>query len=90
MGTEFSNPNAFNHNQLRPTKNTKSKTQTLRIKKQQTASNQNTWKQSETTKSISSKKQNQAIENNQTKQQATKTQEWKNLNATTKKPNIKA
>ncbi len=49
------------HNQLRPTKNTKSKNQTLRNKKQQTASNQNTWKQGETTKAISSKKQNQAI-----------------------------
>ncbi|MCQ2883908.1 hypothetical protein JT193_04845 [Helicobacter pylori] len=48
MGTEFSNPNAFNYNQIRPTKNTKSKTQTQE-------------KQSETTKSISSKKQNQAI-----------------------------
>lgn len=42
MGTEFSNPNAFNYNQIRPTKNTKSKNQTLRNKKQQTVSNQNT------------------------------------------------
>ncbi|EKE90007.1 hypothetical protein OUO_1059 [Helicobacter pylori R046Wa] len=45
MGTEFSNPNAFNHNQLRPTKNTKNKTQTQE-------------KQSKTTKAISSKKTN--------------------------------
>ncbi len=35
MRTEFSNPNAFNYNQIRPTKNTKSKTQTLKNKKQQ-------------------------------------------------------
>ncbi|MCQ2841634.1 hypothetical protein JT095_04880 [Helicobacter pylori] len=49
MGTEFSNPNAFNYNQIRPTKNTKSKNQTQE-------------KQSETIKAISSKKQNQAIE----------------------------
>ncbi|MGL2554184.1 hypothetical protein ACQJ57_07975 [Helicobacter pylori] len=49
MRTEFSNPNAFNYNQIRPTKNTKSKTQTHE-------------KQSKTTKAISSKKQNQAIE----------------------------
>ncbi|NHB36051.1 hypothetical protein EXS83_02510 [Helicobacter pylori] len=62
MRTEFSNPNAFNYNQIRPTKNTKSKTQTQE-------------KQSKTTKAISSKNPNQAIKNNQTKQQATKTQE---------------
>ncbi len=41
MGTEFSNPNAFNYNQIRPTKNTKSKDQTLRNKKQQAQANQN-------------------------------------------------
>ncbi|MFP6146844.1 hypothetical protein ACLGBM_07965 [Helicobacter pylori] len=48
MRTEFSNPNAFNYNQIRPTKNTKSKTQTQE-------------KQSKTTKAISSKNPNQAI-----------------------------
>ncbi|MDU9746496.1 hypothetical protein [Helicobacter pylori] len=53
MRTEFSNPNAFNYNQIRPTKNTKSKTQTQE-------------KQSKTTKAISSKKQNQAIKISQT------------------------
>ncbi|MBH0233211.1 hypothetical protein [Helicobacter pylori] len=48
MRTEFSNPNAFNYNQIRPTKNTKSKNQTQE-------------KQGETTKAISSKNPNQVI-----------------------------